>query len=74
MKEEDREKEIVVQGPSKSVTHPERKAEMDIEKTFEEERFGLLKISDEVGTRFGASMLVAGSFLFCLFAFTFGPL
>jgi len=69
MKEEEKEKEIIVQGPSKSVTHPELKVEKDTEKAFEEERFGLLKISHEAGTRFGASMIVSGSFFLCLFTY-----
>jgi hypothetical protein len=61
------EKEIVVRAPSKSVTHPEKKAEKAVEKALEEERFGVLRISHKVGKYFSLSILVSGVLLLCLF-------
>jgi hypothetical protein len=63
------EKEIVVHGPSKPVTHPEKKVERAAEKTLEEERFGVLQISHKVGTYFSVSILVSGVLLLCLFTY-----
>lgn len=62
-------KEIVVRAPSKSVIPPEKRAERTAERALEEERFGVLEISREVGMCFSASMLVAGALLLCLFAY-----
>lgn len=62
-------KEIVVHGPPKSVTHPEKKAEKAIEKALEEERFGVLQISHKVGTYFSALILASGVLLLSLFAY-----
>ncbi len=67
---EDKEKEeITVNAPSKSVISPEKKAEKAIEKTFEEERFGIIQISKKFGSYFGASAIFAGVLLLCLFAY-----
>jgi len=49
---ENNEKEIVVRGPSKPATPPEKKAEKDAERALEEERFGVLQISQKVGFYF----------------------
>lgn len=67
--EEDREIGIVVQGPSEPVTHPDKRAEIAAEKALEEERVGVLEILGKVGTYFGASMLVVGISLLCVFAY-----
>lgn len=64
-----KEKEIVVRAPSKSVTHPEKKAERAAKKALEEERFGVLQISRKVETYFNASILVSGFSLLCLFTY-----
>jgi hypothetical protein len=69
MAKKKREKEIVVRGPSKPVTHPEKKAERKAEKALEEERFGVLQVSHKVGMYFSASMLVSGVLLLCLFTY-----
>jgi len=67
---EDKEKkEIIVNAPSKPVVSPEKKAEKAIEKALEEERFGTLQISNRFGSYFGASAIVAGVGLLCIFAF-----
>jgi hypothetical protein len=67
---EDKDKEeIVVKAPSKPVVSPEQKAEKAIEKALEEERFGTLQISNKFGSYFGASAIVAGVILLCLFAY-----
>ena len=62
---ENNEKEIVVRGPSKPATPPEKKAEKDAERALEEERFGVLQISQKVGFYFSASILVSGILLLC---------
>ncbi len=67
--EEDRERGIVVQGPSESVTHPDKRAKIAAEKALEEERVGVLEISGKVGTYFSASMLLVGISLLCVFAY-----
>jgi hypothetical protein len=67
---EDKEKEeIIVKAPSKPVVSPEKKAEKVIEKALEEERFGVLQISNRVGSYVGASVIFAGVLLLCLFAY-----
>lgn len=67
---EDKEKEeIIVKAPSKTVVSPEKKAEKAIEKALEEERFGTLQVSKRFGSYFGASAIVAGVVLLCIFAF-----
>jgi hypothetical protein len=67
---EDKEKEeIIVKAPSKPVVSPEKKAEKAIEKALEEERFGTLQVSKRFGSYFGASAIVAGVVLLCIFAF-----
>jgi hypothetical protein len=67
---EEREKEeIIVKAPSKPVVSPEKKDEKAIEKALEEERFGTLQISKKFGLYFGASAIVAGVVLLCIFAF-----
>jgi hypothetical protein len=69
MSKKKNEKEIVVHAPSKPTIHPEKKAEKTAEKALEEERFGVLKISHEIGMYFSASILAAGVLLLCLFAY-----
>ena len=67
---EDKEKEeIIVKAPSKPIVSPEKKAEKAIEKSLEEERFGTLQISNRFGSYFGASAIIAGVLLLCLFAY-----
>ena len=68
--EEKKKKEIVVRAPPKPVTPAEKKAEKAAEKALEEERFGVLKISREVGMLFSASMLTAGVLSLFVFAYS----
>ena len=68
MTENEKEKGIVIQGPSEFITHPDKRAKIAKEKALEEERFGVLQISDKMGTYFSASMLVAGVLLLGVFA------
>jgi hypothetical protein len=63
------EKEIVVRAPSKPVTHPEKKTEKAAEKSLEEERFGVFRVSHKVGRYFSLSILVSGVLLLCLFTY-----
>jgi len=69
MAKKKKEKEIVVRGPAKPVTHPEKKDEREIEKALEEERFGVLQVSHKAGMYFSASMLVSGIMLLYLFTY-----
>lgn len=63
------EKEIVVSGPPKLVTPPEKRSRRYKEKALEDERFGVLKISQQTGACFSASMLAVGSLLLCISAY-----
>ena len=68
MTEDEKEKAIIIQGPSEAITHPDKRAKIAKEKALEEERFGVLQISDKMGTYFSASMFVAGVLLLGVFA------
>lgn len=69
MTEKEEKEEIRVRAPSKSVTPPEKRTEKAAEKALEEERFGVLAVSRRVGKYFGASILVAGALLLCVFTY-----
>lgn len=67
---EDKEKEeIIVKAPSKPVVSPEKKTKRTLEKSLEEERFDLLKVSNEFGAYFGVAVVAVGILLLSLFAF-----
>lgn len=61
--------EIIVKAPSKPVVSPEKKAKRTLEKSLEEERFDLLKVSNEFGAYFGVAVAAVGILLLSLFAF-----
>ena len=67
----EKKEEIVVPGPSKPVTHPEKEAQKKAEKALEEERFNVLQVSRKIGTSFSASLLVAGTLLSILLLYAF---
>jgi len=69
MSEDEKDTEIVVLGPLKPVTPPEKKREKALERALEEERFGVLHISRKVGESFSVSMLVAGICLISVLAY-----
>jgi len=67
---ENKEKEeIIVKAPSKPVVSPEKKAERTLEKSLEEERFDLLKGSNEFGAYFGVAVVAVGILLLIIFAY-----
>ncbi len=61
--------EIIVKAPSKPVVSLEKKAKRTLEKSLEEERFDLLKVSNEFGAYFGVAVAAVGILLLSLFAF-----
>jgi hypothetical protein len=70
MTEDQEKKEIIVKAPAKPVVSPEKKAEKAIEKSLEEERFDLLRISSKVGAYLGVAVVCVGALLLCLVAYT----
>lgn len=63
------QEEITVKAPSKSVVSPEKKAEKITEKAIEEERFGVLSISNKLGRYLGFTIIGVGFLLFALIAY-----
>ena len=61
--------EIIVKAPTKPVVSPEKKAERDIERSLEEERFDILQVSNELGKYFGIAVMVIGVLLLGSFAY-----
>ena len=61
--------EIVVKAPTKPVISPEKKAERAIERSLEEERFDILKVSNELGEYFGIAIVAIGVLLLGSFAY-----
>ena len=62
--EEEKKEEITVKAPTKSVTAPEKTAQKEIEKEFEEERYGVLQVPKKTGILIGAYSIFAGALLF----------
>lgn len=69
MPPEEEEKDITVKAPSKPVISPEKKAEKTIEKSLEEERFGVLQFPKKIGRYLGITAVVTGCILIFLFAY-----
>ncbi len=67
--EEEKKEGIVVTGPPEPVIQPEKKEKKDAKKALEEERFGVLQISDTAGTYFSTSLLAAGMLLLSVFTY-----
>ncbi|MGD8565684.1 MAG: hypothetical protein PVF96_04970 [Candidatus Bathyarchaeota archaeon] len=65
----EKEDENTVDGPSFSVTQPEKKIEKDTKRSIEEERYGVLLVSHKIGAFFSVSMIVSGIILFLLSIF-----
>lgn len=70
MPEDKKEEEITVKAPSKSVIAPEKIAEKKTERALEEERYGVLQISEKVGKYLGAVSLGTGILLVLLLLYT----
>lgn len=68
MTEDEKKKGVIIQGPSETITPPDKRAIVAKEKALEDERFGVLQISAKMGTYFSASMLISGVSLLVIFA------
>ncbi len=60
MNEDEKDEEIIVPGPLKAATPPEKRREKVVERALEEERFGVLHVSRRIGESFSVSVLAAG--------------
>jgi len=65
----EKEDENTVDGPTFSITQPEKKVEKDTKRSIEEERYGVLQVSHKIGAFFSFSMIVSGVILFFLSIF-----
>jgi hypothetical protein len=63
------ERKTVVPGPRYRFTHPEKRAERDKQKAFQEERFRVLQLTQQIGTYFSATMVTAGALLLGVLAY-----
>jgi len=66
---DEEKKELIVKAPSRPVIAPERKDAKATEKALEEERYGVLQISERIGKYIGISSVGVGVSLFVLLAY-----